>query len=464
MLVAVVSTSSCKKPVFYSAENLSFSADTVVFDTVFTTVGSTTKQFKIYNNDKRTITIQEIELAGGSASPYRINVDGVSGTNFSNIDLEGNDSLFVFVEVTLDPNNGTTPFLVEDSIRFRTNGVDQYVYLAACGQDAYFHFTVFSQNIIDSSSGIWPNDKPHVIYGAAIVHPGESLTIQQGTDIYLHDGSYLYVYQGQIDIQGTATEPVTFQGDRLEAYYDDVSGQYYGIYMQEALPSTINYAEIKNGISGIHLYSEDPGNTDYTLKVSNTIIENCASYGIFIYSGAKVQAQNCLIARNGIHSLLVLEGGDFNFNNCHLVGYGNSGASGASVGITNHYIRQDNIQYVGSINEGTITNSVIYGNLEHELVLDTIPDVAITLNFIFENNLIKSDDVFTDGFFANNLWNLNPNFIDVSVGDFQYIQGSALSNQGTNSFSNTIPAAFSLDLLGNFRPIGVRDIGAYELW
>ena len=67
LLVTIASTTSCKKTAFYSTENLSFSRDTVLFDTVFTTIGSTTQQFKIYNNDSKTITIEQIELMGGSA-------------------------------------------------------------------------------------------------------------------------------------------------------------------------------------------------------------------------------------------------------------------------------------------------------------------------------------------------------------------------------------------------------------
>ena len=91
--------SSCKKPLIFSKGNLSFSSDTIVFDTVFTTIGSTTKQFKFYNNDKRTVNIEQIELVGGENSPFRINVDGVSGTNFANIELEGRDSLFFLLKL-----------------------------------------------------------------------------------------------------------------------------------------------------------------------------------------------------------------------------------------------------------------------------------------------------------------------------------------------------------------------------
>lgn len=464
LLITIAGTTSCKKTIFYSTENLSFSRDTVLFDTVFTTVGSTTQQFKIYNNDSKTVTIEQIELMGGSASPFRINIDGMSGTNHANIELEGNDSLFVFVEVTLDPNNGTTPLIIEDQVRFTTNGTDQEVALIAYGQDAYYHTTIFSQDSLDLNEGVWANDKPHVIYGAAIIDSAKTLTIQQGTQIYLHDGAYLFNYKGTLNIEGSESNPVTFQGDRLEAFYDDVAGSYYGIYMQEALPSTINYAIIKNATSGIHMFSKDPTiNTDYTLKVSNTVIQNCASYGIFLYAGAKVKAENCLITGNGVHSLLVLEGGDFNFNNCHLLGYGNGAAPGAAVGISNHFVR-NNIDYIASINEGTITNSVIYGLANYELAYDTVPDPAITLNFFMANNLIKSNDIFTDPFFTGNgnLWNIEPQFTDITEKDFTYTAGPLLDG-GSDTYPNTIIQAVFTSLNAQPRPSGAgRDIGAYE--
>ena len=463
-LLLIASLSSCKKPVFYSEGNLDFSADTVVFDTIFTTIGSTTKQLKIFNNDNRTLTVSKIELAGGTNSPYRINVDGISGTLFSELELEGGDSLFVFVEVTLDQNNGTLPLVVEDEITFTTNGTDQSVKLLASGQDAYFHYSDFSLpngEGLDINSGLWPNDKPHVILNVAFIDSATALTIPQGTDVYLHKGGLLYNYKGVLNIEGTFSEPVTFQGDRLEPWYDDVTGQYYGIYMREALPSKINYARIKNAISGIHVYGEDPANSNYTLQVSNTIIENCASYGVFIYSGAKIQAQNCMIARNGIHSLLVLEGGDFNFNNCHLLGFGAGGNSAAAVGISNYYIA-NGVQTIGSINEGTITNSVIYGNSNYELSIDTV-SFGTPLTFNFSNNLIKSDEIFTGSFFSDNLWNLNPAFTDESIYDFTYTSNSPLFNAGSDAFPNTILEAIGIDLVGSNRFMGSRDIGAYEV-
>ena len=394
---------------------------------------------------------------GGASSPFRINIDGASGTQFAPIELESKDSLFVFVEVTVDPNNVSTPMVIEDRVRFRTNGTDQFVELVAWGQDAYFHRSYISQEIFDYNEGTWPNDKPHVIYGAAVVDSSKSLIIQAGTEIYLHKNALLYVYKGSLTINGTLGNEVTFQGDRLEAFYDDVMGQYYGIYFSEALPSSIDYAIIKNGTSGIHLFGEDPANTSYTLNLSNTIIQNNASYGLFIYSGAKVKAENCIIAKNGIHSLLVLEGGDFNLNNCHLLGYGTGGNSAAAVGISNYYSNQQTqTTTIASINEGTITNSIIYGNVDHEIAIDTISDVAISLNFDFQYNLINSETIFTSPIFnpTNNIWNSEPLFLNVNAYDFHYSNSSPMIDAGG-------PTSTTVDIEGNGRSI--PDIGAYEL-
>jgi hypothetical protein len=115
---------SCKKDNEIAASanaKLSFSKDTVIFDTVFTSVGSSTYQLKVYNNENFPINISTIRLAKGDNSPYRINVDGNSGSKHHNVEIASMDSIFIFVEVTIDPNNSNNPFIVQDSILFEQN-------------------------------------------------------------------------------------------------------------------------------------------------------------------------------------------------------------------------------------------------------------------------------------------------------------------------------------------------------
>ena len=453
LVLFTLSTSSCGKHVILSKNNLSFSKDTVVFDTVFTTIGSTTQQFKIYNKDSKTIKIDEIELMGGTNSKFSMNVDGLQGTQIKDLYIEGGDSLFVFVEVTLDPNGTNLPLIIEDSIRFKSNEKNQFVKLAAWGQDAYFHYK-------DLNEGVWPNDKPHVIYGiAAVGYPkidsAKTLNIQAGTKIYMHKNAILYVYKSTLNIQGTLGNEVIIQGDRLEQDYQNITGQFYGIYFQKARPSTIDYAIIKNGTSGVHLYDEDPTNSDYTLTMTNTIIKNQARYGVFIFAGAKVKAENCIVAKNGTHALFVLQGGDFNFNHCDLLGYGSS--TNPAVGISNYYndyaAGQTN---VSSIEEGKLYNCVVTGNLTTEFAMDTIHMSGVVLNFDFKNTLLQSEVTYTDSFYdASVLWNGTPLFTNPTEFNFTFGQNSALQGNGINTSVVT-------DILGNPRN-NPPDIGAIEL-
>jgi len=158
---------SCKKNNLLTSSNFNIetSSDTILFDTLFTTIGSTTKRFKCYNHNSGTINISNISLQNGTNSPFRINIDGESGVDFKDISILEGDSIFIFVEVTIDPNGTSLPLVVEDQIIFETNGNFNKVVLNAWGQDAYFHVNEIVQ-------GTWTNDKPHVIYGvAAVVDP-----------------------------------------------------------------------------------------------------------------------------------------------------------------------------------------------------------------------------------------------------------------------------------------------------
>ncbi len=451
LLISSLSLNSCKKDTFASIGNLEFSVDTLIFDTVFTTVGSTTQQFKIYNPENKILKIDEIELMGGTNSPFRMNVDGLKGTKLTDIEIPAKDSLFVFVEVTLSVNNQSLPLIVEDSIRFKTNGKNQYVNLAVWGQDAYFHYK-------DLNEGVWLADKPHVVFDYAAVDSAKSLTIQAGAHIHFHKNSILFVYKGEIHVNGTKDNEVIFEGDRLESFYEDVAGQWYGIYLQEALPSTINYAIIKNGTAGIHTFSANPSNPSYTLEITNTKILNHASYGVFLYAGSKIKMENSLLAKNVRNSFFVLEGGSFNINHCNILGYGDSKDQNIAFAVKN-YFTQDGITNVGQVLEGKIYNSVIYGTQADEIAFDTLnPENQVTLNFDIKNCLIKKETISTNSMFQQIFWNTNPSFDDTELNDFHFPNSSILNGNAAPSIPSII-----LDLDGISRSLSIPDIGCYEL-
>src|SRR5687767_14187960 len=85
---------SCRKESFTDSPSarLRVSSDSLHFDTVFTTFGSVSQIFKVYNDNNRGIKISSIRLAGGASSPFKINADGSPGPQVNNIDLAAGDS------------------------------------------------------------------------------------------------------------------------------------------------------------------------------------------------------------------------------------------------------------------------------------------------------------------------------------------------------------------------------------
>ena len=146
---------------------LSFSVDTLSFDTVFTTIGSATKEFMIYNRNDQPLLISEIMLASGEETGFRINVDGRKGDHFQDVRIQADDSLYVFVEVTVNPNASNQPLLVDDSIIFTTNGVKQSVRLEAYGQNV----NLYKNGLILTQDTHFTAERPYLIYDSLLFLP-----------------------------------------------------------------------------------------------------------------------------------------------------------------------------------------------------------------------------------------------------------------------------------------------------
>ncbi len=446
---------SCKKSPVYTKENLTFSSDTIIFDTVFTTVGSATKRLKFYNDNALPIIVDEIELMGGENSPFNINVDGVSGTFHSNLELAGRDSLYLFAEVTLSVNDQNLPLVVEDSIRFKANGKDQYVKLVVWGQDAYFH----TNEIV---SGNWANDKPHVIYGIAAVGFPETessaeikdltLTIPAGTKVYCHKRSFLYVYKSTLLVQGTYENEVEFRHDRLESFYDDNAGQWGGIILSQANHADIDYAIIRNAEIGLRVDTTASFNT---LNLTNTVIQNSLFYNLFTAAGPFINVENCVFGDAGLISTYLFAGGEASFKHCNFVNYWSGSRSGPALALKNWWEFEDLI-YVRNVTNTTFENCVAYGNAMTEFVVDTIAEAPAIFDASFTNCLFKREEPYDYPNFIGMIWNDNPLFMDTGMKDFHIGTDSPLNDAGIAT------SGIVLDIEGNARNITSPDIGAYE--
>ena len=448
--------SNCKKDKLNldADTKVQFSTDTVLFDTLFTTIGSTTKRFKIYNTLNQKINISNIWLEQGTQSMFRINVDGLSGVNFENIEIQARDSLFVFVEVTIDPNNGTNPMVVQDKIQFITNNNPQEVVLNAWGQDAYFHVS----EIIESST-TWANDKPHVIYNFCAVDSNITLTIPAGTNVHGHNDATLLVYKGSLNCNGVLGNPITFQQDRVEDFIlspsDSVAGQWRGIRFFEPLNSQLDYVEVKNALIGIQIDTMKTGNY---VNLNSVRVHNC-SFANLLTQGANLKAQNSLFGSALSYSAFISIGGDVSFDHCTFGNY-YTGQRNAALFVFKNYFEDvnENINYRPFVN-ATVSNSIIYGLNENEVLFDTL---SRTINGVLQpaikmaNTLIRSEDdgvsdvsVFTDCFA-----NTDPEFESPSNWNFKISNNSFVKGKGNNS-------SVFIDIEGNSRSIPAS-LGCYE--
>ena len=466
--------SACKKEHQISGDpnlKLSFSADTVMFDTVFTSLGSATHQLRIFNKSDNDLNISSIRLTGGESSPYRFNLDGENGVEFYDKVIPAGDSLFSFLRVTINPNDLNSPFVVEDELEFVTNGNTQTIKLLAWGQNAHYivadkvvniggepyHYHIVADSL---ETAIWTSELPYVIYGYALINSYGTLKIEKGTQIYCHQGGGILSWSdGQLIIDGTADEPVVVQGDRLEAFYNDTPGQWEQILMMDGRAGAdhrISHAIIRNGTIGINCQSVLKA-TECALRIDNTIVENQSGYGLFSILYA-VEAKNFVIANCGFANFWAF-GGDYRFVHGTIANYWNANEHNKNenaISVTNYAIGGNSgpVYYPFRME---MDNCIVYGKQKDEFKATFGPD-ADSL-YSFDHCLIKSEKYNgTMPGFNHCLFNLEPCFANAMKPDC-HLDSIASPAIGTGNplFGNEVP----YDLDGVSR-MGAPDMGAYQ--
>ena len=450
---------------------LSFSADTVLFDTVFTTLGSATHQLRIYNTSSEDLKISSVRLMRGEASPFRVNLDGDNDIEFYDKVIPANDSLFTFLRVTIDPNDLNTPFVVEDELEFITNGNIQTVKLLAWGQNAIYIVAdkvvniggvPYPYHIVADSlqTTVWTSERPYVIYGWAMINSYGTLRIEEGTHVYCHqDGGIFSWSDGQLIIDGTAENPVIIEGDRLEPYYDHTPGQWSEILLLDGRAGadhSVNHAIIRNGTIGLNCQSSLKV-TECALRINNTIIENQSGYGLFsmIYA---VEAKNFTIANCGTANVWAF-GGDYRFVHGTVANYWDDSQHKDNIAMKLYNYVVD-----GGTNENVYvpfhleaTNCIFYGAQDDEFL--TQFGAEADSSFVFDHCLLKSKKFngSAEGF-SHCLFNYDPYFADYRTNDLHIDSiASPVIGMGNPLTSNELP----YDLDGVPRN-GRIDIGAYQ--
>jgi hypothetical protein len=465
----IIFFTACKKDKFFEGTpTLNFSTDTLSFDTVFTTIGSTTGNFKIYNPYNQKLRINSISLEGGSASMFRINIDGVSTIKATDIEMEAHDSIYVFVAVTVNPNNKNNPLVVYDKIKVVSKNSEQQVVLQAFGQDVYIHKQ--RTNLLNkqdtfyiASNEVWKNDKPHLVFGFGAIDKNSTLTIQQGAKIFMHKNSYLYVY-GTLNAIGTRADSIVFQGDRLEHYYDDLPGQWGALlFIRGCQPCTLRHCIIKNANDGIVVGSNSSSNlADYnflnkpSITLDKCLIKNCEESAIFSFF-ADITATNSVFFNCNKNVLQLLYGGIHQFTNCTVANF-----TSTNIQHNDAILRISNWAAFSSVAslaplDVKFTNSILFGNIDKnaELIIDKDYGVGPQFDYLFDHCLL-STNITTANFPANYvscLLNNNPNFKS-TYSDMHLLAGSLAIDAGK--------IVSITDDIEEYNRTALPDLGAYE--
>ncbi|MCB0688382.1 MAG: hypothetical protein KDC53_17710 [Saprospiraceae bacterium] len=481
-LAIIFFNTSCTKIEFIndSGAALSFSTDTLTFDTVFTERGSATRFFKVYNRHSKYIRISRIWLEDEAASFFRMNVDGIAGNEAIDVEIPPNDSIYIFFEVTVDPDQpvSVSPFVIDDMVNFETNGNKQSVTLEAWGQNANYlpnRASAGKQNLYtcNFNEWVWDDPKPYVLYGVLVIDSC-TLVMPPGTQVYIHGGfgrtddgtpyndGVLYMYRnGKLRIEGTEDQPVVIQGDRLEEEYSEVSGQWGRIQLGPLSQGhLIDHAEIKNGIIGILVDSLAE------LTIKNSKIFNTSSSALAGYS-ARIVAENCLFHSSGANNVTFILGGNYNFSYCTLANYGTSTESLSASNFTclDGAIPCD--YPVAAPLNMTFRNSIIYGSSRDVISLqDGVGEQDPSFfRYRFLNCVVRVDELLDEGG--------HPDFFDFcnpclnGDGDSPLFVDPDLNDYHLDSLSIAIELAkpiinINQDLEGNDRDLDRPDAGCYE--
>jgi hypothetical protein len=466
-----------------SKGDLVFSQDTIFFDTVFSTIGSSTFQLKVYNKSNQDISIPSIQLGKGLSSKYRMTVDGMSGNQgklFQDVTLLAKDSLYIFIETTANAADANpTDFLYTDQIQFGSGANLQKVELVTLVKEAVFLFPKRLSNggketiplgnkivegfYLDDNELHFTNQKAYVIYGYAAVPLGKTAVFDAGARVYFHANSGLVVGNNaslQINGRSSSTSQleneIVFLGDRLQADYANVPGQWETVWLGESTNVNIDHLTIKNASIGLLIQN----NNGTSINIKNTQIYNSAHYGILAQNG-KIVAENLLVNNAGEAALACTYGGNYTFTHCTFNNNWNS-PNQMAVALSNFKLGA--VPETNALSKATFNNCIIYGSYTNELELSKKTGAAF--EYQFNNCLIKLDSKsaatnplyqFTNdpAHYNNILLNQDPKFQSSTKNKLNIDATSAAFAKGNASY--LIP----FDILGTTRTLP-PDLGAYQ--
>ncbi|MEM8892934.1 MAG: right-handed parallel beta-helix repeat-containing protein [Bacteroidota bacterium] len=424
---------------------VTFSVDTVKFDTILTEVQSITRRVRIFNPDENAIKIDQIGLATAN-SPFLLTINGEQGDRFTDVPVLGNDSLLVLVEATIDQRDEANPYIVKDSIIIDYNTRSKDIKLLAWGQDAnYLDETILEENTT------WTAGKPYVITSIVLVDSLVNLNIDPGARVLFEPLAGLFV-QGTLRALGTVENPILFSNTRFDEDFEDAPGQWDGIYILEGSKNNVvRHATVRNGSIGFRIGSPDD-DSEFDIEIENTIIQNMSVAGIQAFT-SDVAATNTLIHNCGSYLIGNFAGGNYQYEHCTFTNFPSSlFREDPSVQFSDNVLL-DNNQILAAPLSVKIENSIIWGLEQEEIALDDREGLVISFNLT--NNILRS---------TNATFDVNTNILSQEA-NYPGFVAELGQDYRLDSLANArdiaLPSDITNDLLENVRD-SLPDIGAYE--
>ena len=441
---------------------LTFSCDTISFDTLFTTIASPSNGAMVYNRNKKDLRIASVELMSDGESGFRVLVDGQYGGYMRDLEIRSKDSLYLFCEITPPANGEPQPQQVIDTLRFTLeSGVQQDIILAACGRDVDF----LRATTVQSDSTITPGH--YVVYDSLVVAPGATLNIEAGTTLYFHD-KVPFVVRGRLLAAGTKDEPVIFRGDRTDRMfsylpYDRVPGQWEGITLAPTSNGNVfEHCDIHSANHGIKMQAGDTTVQRLTMNASR--LENFYGHAMELVA-AHATVTNSLIANAGGNCVKVV-GGKVDFNHCTIANFFVYKVRDVALALHNSYGTTPAPLYGASF-----SNCIITGSKSDELMGylsnlgDTVPNCR---NYRFDNSLVntvigddenfvnvKVDDSAEKPFAADH-------FVKIDHGVFLYDFRLTAESSARSLAAEPCDETLRFDKNGVERTDGSADAGCYQ--
>lgn len=431
---------------------LTFSADTVTFDTVFTDLGTPTARLLVFNRSKKGIKISQIRFKREDTN-FQLNVDGASGKSFHDVEIRGNDSIYVFIECFIPESASNEPYLVEDQLIFQTNGVQQEVQVEAYGQNV-----TRLRNVRLTTDTRLTAERPYVVFDSLTIDPGVKLTIDPGARILFHDKASL-VLRGSLEAVGTKDAMIDLRGDRLdnvlpEVSYDIMSGQWGGIRIRpESFDNRLEFVNMRSTYYGVDI--DSCGNTASSkLLIVNSWLHN--SQGSVLTSRhARVDAYGSCFSE-AADAVVALHGGEHNFVQCTLANYYLFAVVSQPILSLYHLFPDDMLVSALPLMKARFDNCIIYG------LGESINKGDLTDTDVFLSNVLLGSDGSDDANFIACLWNEDPLFLtrrEKYYFNYHLEEGTPAAGKGNPSFVTDL-CRYDMDGVDRLAN-GAPTLGAY---